>query len=339
MALRCTSTPHTAWPAEYQRGTSRQVFPSCERTCCYYRGGMAPKPEYTRADYANPDAPEGERLLRPDHPSVRDLSYERSRARQLLDLYKGALFDPGWDRDEHMNPDDESTRQVERLELYIKERPRGVGYVADFVYSTQSLPVTIYGILINRGRGLEVAELELFRMHWGYFDDWDDFVGPEGMEPEDSDPEPEPPQLITSDLLRAIPLGRIVAMAQQSLAQEEWRTEGLVVLMGTDRGPDELTTDEVNALEAANRAASQTKRGRPPLPESTLSAVAHAYLEEATRGPGLLKRISMQFDRPESTIRDWIAAARRDGYLTPAVPGRRGAGPGPRLSTGPKPPD
>jgi hypothetical protein len=276
-------------------------------------------------------------LLRPDHPSVRDLSYDRSRGRQLIDLYKSALFDPGWDRDDLLDPDDKSTWRTERLELYIKERPRGAGYVADFIYNTRSLPVIVYGILINRGRGLEVAELELFRMDWGYFDNWGDFVGPDGMEPGDDDCEPEPPQLITSDLLRMIPLGRIIAMAQQSLAQEEWRTEGLVVLMGTDRGPDELTEEEINSLQTANRAASQTKRGRPSLPESTLIDVAHAYLEEAPSGPGLLKRISMRFDRPESTIRDWIAAARREGYLTPAVPGRRGAGPGPRLPAGPKP--
>jgi hypothetical protein len=169
-----------------------------------------------------------------------------------------------------------------------------------------------------------------FRTHWGYFDDWGDFVGPEGAEPDDDEGEPEP-QLITSDVLRRIPLGRIIAMAQQSLAQEEWRTEGLRVLMGPDRGPDELTQNEISALETGIRAANQTKRGRPPLPETTLIDVANAYLEEAAAGVGLLKRLSQRFDRPEPTIRDWIAAARREGYLTPAIAGKRGAGPGPRL--------
>lgn len=292
---------------------------------------MAPKPEFTRDDYVDPDAPEDQLQIRPDHPQVRDLSYDRCRMRQLNDLYKNALFDPGWEHNDTIDPDDASTWQTERLELYIKERARGEGYVSDFVYRSRDLPVIVYGILINRGRGLEVAELELFRTHWGYFDDWGDFVGPEGAEPADDDEGEPEPQLITSDVLRRIPLGRIIAMAQQSLAQEEWRTEGLRVLMGLDRGPDELTQNEISALETGIRAASQTKRGRPPLPETTLIDVAHAYLEEAAAGVGLLKRLSQRFDRPEPTIRDWIAGARREGYLTPATAGKRGAGPGPRL--------
>lgn len=93
-----------------------------------------------------------------------------------------------------------------------------------------------------------------------------------------------------------------------------------------------MRCEEINALEVGIRAAKDTKRGRPPLPESTLIDVAKAYLEEAPAGPGLLRRLSRRFDRPEPTIRDWVAAARREGYLTPAAAGRRGAGPGPRLS-------
>lgn len=297
--------------------------------------GMAPKPEFTSDDYVDPNAPEDELRIRPDHPQVRDLSYERSRMRQLNDLYKGALFDPGWEREDALDPDDESTWQAERLELYIKERSRGKGYVSDFVYRSRDLPVTVYGVLINRGRGLEVIELELFRSSWGYFDRWGDFVGEEGDELQAEMSEPE--QLITSDILRRIPLGRIVAMAQRSLAQEGWRTDGLHILMGPDRGPEALTDEEVNALEAGVQAAKQTRRGRPPLPDSTLAEVAHAYLEEAPAGVGLLKRLATRFDRPEATVRDWIAAARREGYLTPATPGKRGAGPGPRLAAAPCP--
>jgi hypothetical protein len=43
--------------------------------------------------------------------------------------------------------------------------------------------------------------------------------------------------------------------------------------------------------------------------------------------------MSENFDRPEATIRDWIALARRRGYLAPTKPGRRGAAPGPNLPT------
>jgi len=41
--------------------------------------------------------------------------------------------------------------------------------------------------------------------------------------------------------------------------------------------------------------------------------------------------MSEVFDRPEATIRDWIAMARRRGYLAPTKAARRGAAPGPNL--------
>lgn len=77
--------------------------------------------------------------------------------------------------------------------------------------------------------------------------------------------------------------------------------------------------------------ATPVPRGRPPLDESLLHAVAHAYLREAINGPGLTRRLASLFDRPEPTIKDWIKAARDRGYLSPAVPGRRAACPGPLL--------
>jgi len=304
---------------------------------------MTKRPAFTRDDFENPDAPKGERRLRADHPEVRDLSYERSRLRQVLDLYKGALLDPGWEPHEL---DDPSTWQRDRLELYLKERARGEGYVADFIYNSADLPVTVYGILINRGRGLEVAELELFRTHWGYFDDHGRFTDGEDEddqgdqdeeqnEEEDEEQDDDQAGLITSDMLRRIPLGTILAKAQKALAQEDWRQDGITVLVGPDRGPDELTEAETAALEAAVRAAADTRRGRPELPDALLDEVAHAYLDEATAGAGLTHRLAARFDRPEATVRDWVGAARRRGYLSLAVPGRRGASPGPRLSSAP----
>lgn len=294
---------------------------------------MPPRPEFTAEDYQNPEAPEGERLIRADHQQVRDLSYERSRQRQLVDLFKGAMFDPGFESTRHDS--DRFVPQSERLEIYLKERPRGRGYVADFVYRAKSIPMHVYGVLINRGQGLEIAELELFRTSWGYFDAWSDFIDGGSAEIDADQGEDDPalePSLITSDLLRRIPIGRIIALAQQQLAQDDWRTEGVMVIMGPDRGPDELTASETAALESGVTAARQTRRGRPPLPADLLERVARAYLEEAAEGPGLLRRLSGRFARPEATVRDWIAAARTAGYLTPARHGRRGAGPGPRLA-------
>jgi hypothetical protein len=58
--------------------------------------------------------------------------------RQLINPYTGAVFDPGWEAND---PDDESSWQTERLGMYLKERPRGVGYVADFEFTSKDLPV------------------------------------------------------------------------------------------------------------------------------------------------------------------------------------------------------
>ncbi|MFD5177545.1 hypothetical protein ACFWM1_17175 [Nocardia sp. NPDC058379] len=48
---------------------------------------------------------------------------------------------------------------------------------------------------------------------------------------------------------------------------------------------------------------------------------------------GAIARLAMTFDRREPTIRDWIAAARRRGFLAPVAPGRRSVAPGPNLPT------
>lgn len=67
-----------------------------------------------------------------DHLEVRDLSYDFTRTRQMYDLFKQSLFDPGFDSPGDAPPPD-------RLELYMKSRARGAGYVADFVYTSRDL--------------------------------------------------------------------------------------------------------------------------------------------------------------------------------------------------------
>jgi hypothetical protein len=120
------------------------------------------------------------------------------------------------------------------LELFIKERPRGRGYVCDFVYREPGLPVALYGTLVNEGNGLMVNEVELWRGGvsggWEYRDAWGDYIGPAGDRDDNGDTRPYPG--ITSSLLRRIPLGRIVAAAQRTLAERSWATEGIRVLPG-----------------------------------------------------------------------------------------------------------
>jgi len=292
---------------------------------------MTPKPVFTEADYDNPSAPEGQRHIRRDHFEVRDLSYDRNRTRQMLDLYKDALIDMGWDRDKIATIEDEELLPRERLEMYLKRRSRGTGYVSDFVYRSRDFPMVVYGVLVDRGRGLEVGELELFRMRWGHFDEWGSFVGEQHAEPQIDDR-----PLITPDLLRRLPLGRIIAMAQKSLAESDvedpdWDNDEETL------ASDGLERSSRDALRVATEGAKRTQRGRPRLGDDLLMSVAYAYLDEAAHGVGLIGRLAERFDRPEPTVRDWIAAARREGFLTQGVRGQRGAGAGPRLPTRAKP--
>ena len=156
--------------------------------------------------------------------------------------------------------------------------------------------------------------------------------------PPDTPDQPDsqnPPCLITSDVLRRIPIGEILTRTQRRLADDSWRTEGVRLLAppgetGANLAADELTEEQRRALENSV-AIGARRRGRPELSDELLIDVAEAYIWEAGRGRGALKRMSEIFDRPEATIRDWIALARRRGYLAPTKAGRRGAAPGPNL--------
>jgi hypothetical protein len=293
-----------------------------------------PRPEFGPEDYENPDAPEDEQRIRADHPAVRDLSYDKGRSRQYLDLWKQSLVETSLDPWEGTDQQDRhDAAPGPSLELFIKERPRGRGYVCDFVYREPGLPVALYGTLVNEGNGLMVNEVELWRGGvsggWEYRDAWGDYIGPAGDRDDNGDTRPYPG--ITSSLLRRIPLGRIVAAAQRTLAERSWATEGIRVLPGGLLVGDDIPAETRTLLERTNDQAAPQRRGRPRLADDLLEQVARAYLEEAPAGSGLTRRLAERFGRPEPTVRDWVAAARERGYLSPARPGRRGAAPGPRL--------
>jgi len=260
----------------------------------------------------------------------------RSRLDQIMDLAADAVLTVVDD------PDDPEATGAS-LELYVKEQPRGEGYVCDFVYSDPRLPVTVCGALLRSDTGLTVGELELFRAQWGYFNDYGEFVGANGEWRAKADEtwdvsarlENDRPAFtgITGALLRSVPIGRIIAWAHEAMADDEWRERGLttVGLAGVKTVPaSELPSDVKAALERTAAVPAQ-RRGRPPLSDELLEEVALAYLEEAKRGRGLTRRLASRFDRPEETVRDWIHACRVRGYLSPGVTGRRGAQPGDRL--------
>jgi hypothetical protein len=131
--------------------------------------------------------------------------------------------------------------------------------------------------------------------------------------------------------LRRIPIGEILSRTQRRLADDSWRTAGVQLIpppgeTGANLAADELTEEQRRALENSV-AIGARRRGRPELSDELLIDVAEAYIWEAGRGRGALKRMSEIFDRPEATIRDWITLARRRGYLAPTKAGRRGAAP------------
>ena len=290
-----------------------------------------PRPVFTDADFENPDAPEGQRRLRADHPKVIDSSYTTTRMQQRVELWKGSVQTHALDPMEGVDFNDPDSKPGPELTLYIKERPRGRGYLADFVYCEPGWTHTVYGTLVSDGAGVVINEIEFWRHgSWSYTDGWGDYVGPDGDHGADDDGDAgevrRPFVGVTATMLRQVPVGKICALAQATLAAREWETEGIKVIMGPDIAGDEIDVETRAALESAASLAETAARGagRPPLPDDLLAAVADAYTQELAGGAGLTRRLADRFCRPEPTVRDWIVKARERGFLSPAVPGRRG---------------
>lgn len=123
--------------------------------------------------------------------------------------------------------------------------------------------------------------------------------------------DPELPTGITGSLMRQIPLGTLLDYVRAKIA-----------LSGAPK---------ITATMAAHKPAHPG--GRTPMSDELLCSVATAYLRETAPGQpsGAVRRIAEEFDRPEETIRTWIARARKSGWLGPSVKGRAGAEPGPRF--------
>jgi hypothetical protein len=138
-------------------------------------------------------------------------------------------------------------------------------------------------------------------------------------------------QALTADLLRRISLSAILARVHAELIN---RAE-LAELARRFAWPAAPSAEEQAKLdEAARRAtAGQPRRGRPALADAHLARIARAYLRKQADGysRGILLALAEEEGRPRDTIRDWVAKARRRGFLSPGTQGRAGALPGPRL--------
>lgn len=117
---------------------------------------------------------------------------------------------------------------------------------------------------------------------------------------------------ITASLLRRIQVGDILHLARATTARA-------------------AQSEEAPALEYPERKTRSG--GRSALSDELLRSVAVSYLSETAPGrpAGAVKRMAQEFDRPEETVRSWVARARKAGWLGPSVKGRAGAEPGPRL--------
>lgn len=116
---------------------------------------------------------------------------------------------------------------------------------------------------------------------------------------------------LTHQLLRKVPLGKILAAARARLAQNE----------------------SAHLTLAGGPSASTLPPGRVQVTDDLLRQVASAYLEETRPGKdrAVLQRLAERFGRPKGTVRTWLGRAREEGWLGPGVQGRMGAEPGPRL--------
>lgn len=130
----------------------------------------------------------------------------------------------------------------------------------------------------------------------------------------------DPTGALNAVQVKNIPFGRIVSSLQTLLALEEARRGG---------------AQPPTADPAATRQEPGRPRqgGRPLITDDLLRQLAEAYLEEAAeeKPAGALRRVAARFDRPTETIRTWLARARKEGWLAPAVKGRAGGEPGPKL--------
>jgi hypothetical protein len=103
-------------------------------------------------------------------------------------------------------------------------------------------------------------------------------------------------------------------------------------------GPDErpvrvFPPDEREARTGLVAAAdAPRKRGRPGLATSHYRGIALEYLQLYESGSSApVREIAERRGVPWQTVRDWVARARKLGYLTHGKQGRSGADPGPRL--------
>lgn len=193
-----------------------------------------------------------------------------------------------------------ATRQAALNELPIKlaepsEAEHEEGGVARFALGQEG--VTISGLVSRGEAGLTITRVEV------------------------SAPLPGG---VTQRLLRDTPLAGILKAARALAAWENAQREGTRAFLGEEPVSGLFLPEDLRVPHTSGRTA---------LTDDLLRQVAMAFIDET--GPGkdrkALQRVAQRFDRPEGTVRGWIARARQEGWLAPGSKGRIGAESGPRL--------
>ena len=131
--------------------------------------------------------------------------------------------------------------------------------------------------------------------------------------------------------LRLIRLSPLLARAHAELASSA-ELASLARQLGWEDSPTAEEQAEL-ARAAANSSPKRRPPGRPSLGDQHYARIAHAYLDLQAQGygRGIIRALAEQEQRPWQTIRDWVAKARKRGFLSAGQQGRAGALPGPQL--------
>ncbi len=147
---------------------------------------------------------------------------------------------------------------------------------------------------------------------------------------------------ITSSTLRAVRLDAVLGVARG----EVLRAQAVATAQASapiHPGSESLVRDWRARIERLALAAVEQKAtGKRGYGDDFYRLVALEYVALTERGEGgrgalqrlaevMASRMHERTPRPRDNIRDWVAEARRRGFLTPGEPGRGGGGPGPRL--------
>jgi hypothetical protein len=126
--------------------------------------------------------------------------------------------------------------------------------------------------------------------------------------------EPPPGGRITAKMLRELPLTDIVAKARSA----------------------EIIANALHEAQAEmvpEKPTGATGPGRTPLSEDLLREVALGYLDQTApgMGRGAVKRLAERMGVDQKTMSRYVFRARQTGWLGPAIQGREGSEPGPKL--------